>query len=290
MKPKTQRLQHFSEIEDRYEGFLFDAYGVLVDEQGPIPGAKRLIHRLHENARPFWILSNGSSRIEEDLLQHYQNLGFTLAIDQIISSGTLLRSYFATHSFQGRSVAVLGPGGSKQYVERAGGKLVDWLAGEPAELVVIANQTGYPLLEGIDRIISYCFSRLDQGLGLKVIITNPDLIYPKSAGEYGMTAGGVGLIVEESLVLRYGESVRQHFVRLGKPFAPIFDEAMRRAGSSSLLMIGDQLMTDIKGAKNYGLDSLLVGTGLTPVSYFASIPDDLQPTYTLDSFLNEEAT
>lgn len=284
-----QLLQSFTEIEDRYDGFLFDAYGVLVDEQGAINGAKRLINRLYDQGRKFWILSNGSSRIEEDLLQRYLDLGFKLEINQLITSGGLLTSYFVGKSYQEQSVAVLGPSGSVQYVERAGGRPIAWLEGASARVVVIANQTGYPLLEGIDRLISFCFSRLDQGLDLEVIITNPDLIYPKSTGEFGLTAGGVGLLIEESLVLRYGESVRDRFFRLGKPFAPIFDEAVRRAGSKQLLMIGDQLMTDIKGARDYGLDSLLIGTGLTPASYFQEIPEPLKPTYALVAFEQDKS-
>jgi len=46
--------------------------------------------------------------------------------------------------------------------------------------------------------------------------------------------------------------------------APLFAEAERRAGTCDLVMIGDQLATDILGARGYGLDSALVETGLAP--------------------------
>jgi ribonucleotide monophosphatase NagD (HAD superfamily) len=49
-----------------------------------------------------------------------------------------------------------------------------------------------------------------------------------------------------------------------------------------MVMIGDQLETDIRGAGQFGLDSVLVNTGITNVN-----PDEvntsLQPTYYLNS-------
>ena len=33
-----------------------------------------------------------------------------------------------------------------------------------------------------------------------------------------------------------------------------------------MIMIGDQLETDIKGAFNFGIDSVLIGTGITKIS------------------------
>lgn len=44
--------------------------------------------------------------------------------------------------------------------------------------------------------------------------------------------------------------------------APIFEEAVRRIGSRRVAMVGDQLATDILGARRCGIDAVLVGTGL----------------------------
>ena len=54
----------------------------------------------------------------------------------------------------------------------------------------------------------------------------------------------------------------------GKPFQPIFDEAIKSIDSlgkgkfSSTIVIGDGIDTDIKGANDYKLDSLLTLGGL----------------------------
>ncbi|TIT85678.1 MAG: hypothetical protein E5W59_24665, partial [Mesorhizobium sp.] len=45
---------------------------------------------------------------------------------------------------------------------------------------------------------------------------------------------------------------------VGKPGRAIFEECVARAGSDRLLMVGDQIDTDIKGAKAAGLDAFLI--------------------------------
>ena len=49
-----------------------------------------------------------------------------------------------------------------------------------------------------------------------------------------------------------------------------------------MVMIGDQLETDIKGANDFGLDSVLVGTGIAALD-LSWAPESMRPTYTLRS-------
>ena len=50
---------------------------------------------------------------------------------------------------------------------------------------------------------------------------------------------------------------------VGKPFAPLFEAALRRAGGGRPLVVGDRLDTDVEGANRLGWDSLLVLSGVT---------------------------
>ena len=45
-----------------YEVLLFDAYGVLVNEFGVLPGAITLIEKLNDTNKPYFILTNDASR------------------------------------------------------------------------------------------------------------------------------------------------------------------------------------------------------------------------------------
>ena len=52
----------------------------------------------------------------------------------------------------------------------------------------------------------------------------------------------------------------------GKPYRPLLDETVQRLGRRRPIFVGDRLDTDIAGAVDAGLDSMLVLTGRTPWS------------------------
>jgi ribonucleotide monophosphatase NagD (HAD superfamily) len=86
---------------------------------------------------------------------------------------------------------------------------------------------------------------------------------------------------EEALAARYPRRDDLRFVRLGKPHPAIFEEALRRSGTRDMVMLGDQLETDIRGARDFGLDSALVEGGVTASTDTAGI----RPTWRLGSIL-----
>jgi glycerol 3-phosphatase-2 len=47
----------------------------------------------------------------------------------------------------------------------------------------------------------------------------------------------------------------------GKPYRPLLDDTVARLGASRPIFVGDRLDTDIAGAQNSGLDSMLVLSG-----------------------------
>jgi ribonucleotide monophosphatase NagD (HAD superfamily) len=71
-------------------------------------------------------------------------------------------------------------------------------------------------------------------------------------------------------------------VRPGKPNAPPFAEALRRSGTRDMVMLGDQLETDIRGANDFGFDSVLVTTGVT-ASPRTPLAAQVRPAYYLRS-------
>ena len=63
----------------------------------------------------------------------------------------------------------------------------------------------------------------------------------------------------------------------GKPQPPLFEESVRRVGGERPLVVGDRLDTDIEGAVNAGLDSLLVLTGVTGLAELVAARPGLAP-------------
>jgi len=271
---------NIEKLTARYSVLLLDAYGVLVHTAGALPGAAQFIDTLNRTKKPYYILTNDASKLPATSAELFQSFGLAIAPDSIITSGSLLTDYFARHQLKDLPCAVLGPEDSARYVELAGGRVV--AAQDPFEVLVIGDESGYPFLETIDTVLSGLFNTFDSGANVHLVLPNPDLIYPKADQGFGIASGSIALILEAALQRRYPCRPELKFTRLGKPHAAIFKAALERSNTMNMVMIGDQLETDIRGALEFGLDAVLVGTGIATI-----MPDEvdrsLQPTYYLDS-------
>ena len=87
---------------------------------------------------------------------------------------------------------------------------------------------------------------------------------------------------------RYPDRDDVSFERLGKPYAPIFAEAIRRAETSDAVMVGDQLDTDVAGANDYGIDAALMTGGVTLKAAGFS-PNGPQPKYLINSLVENNS-
>lgn len=265
---------------ENYSVLLLDAYGVLVHSSGALPGAARLIDSLNRNKKPYYIVTNDASKLPVTSSKSFQSFGLAITPDRIITSGSLLVEYFAGNQLRDAPCAVLGPEDSTRYVELAGGRVV--AARDPFEVLVIGDESGYPFLETVDCVLSGLFKKIDSGANVHLVLPNPDLIYPKADNSFGIASGSIALILEAALQRRYPDRPEFKFARLGKPHAAIFREALKRSGTRDMVMIGDQLETDIRGAAEFELDAVLANTGIANVN-LNDIDKSLQPTYYLDS-------
>jgi len=268
------------ELIERYPVLLLDAYGVLVTSTGSLPGAAEFIEELNRIGKPYYLLTNDASKLPQTAASRFQGYGLAIDSHRIITSAGLLKNYFKSNNLIGASCVVLGPEDSRQYVRDAGGEVVTPTGG--FDVVVIADEGGYPFVETVDRVLSELIHKVQRREKFKLVLPNPDLIYPKADRGFGITSGSIALIIEAALQLRYPGRPGLCFDRLGKPNPDIFQEARRRSGTENMVMIGDQLETDIRGAREFGLDSVLVDTGVADPAN-GNIPDHLQPTYRMRS-------
>ena len=276
-------LERFSGIAgltkmvSRYEVILLDAYGVLVNSVGPLPAAREMLDVITGQGRRFLVVTNDASRLPETAAARFHSYGLPVDAEQIVTSGSLLTPHFAQSGLVGARTMVLGPADSEAYVRAAGGEVAPLAADTECDAVVVCDEAGYPFLKTVDDVLSALYRQFDRGESAALILPNPDLIYPKQNGTYGYTSGAASLLLEAGLARRYPRRGLT-FTRLGKPHRPMFDEARRRAGTDSLLMIGDQLETDIAGARGAGIDAALISTG---ISRWEEAKTDLAPTHIL---------
>jgi HAD superfamily hydrolase (TIGR01450 family) len=270
------------ELIDRYAMLLLDAYGVLVHASGPLPGARELLDELNRIGKSYYVLTNEASRLPETAAQRYRGFGLPIGPERIITAGSLLAGYFSKHDPVGNRCVVLGTKDSARYVEQAGGIVVP--PGEPFDALVIADEAGFPFLETVDAVLTGLFRKIDRGEEVQLVLPNPDLVYPKGDQGFGIASGSVALMFEAALQLRYPDRQDLRFARLGKPHTAIFAEARRRSGTDDMVMIGDQLETDIRGANAFGIDSALVAGGVWGSGH-ALPTDGPRPTYLLASVM-----
>lgn len=252
-------------VASRYDGVLLDAFGVLVDSEGALPGAAELVAWLDAESRPFVVVTNDASRLPESVADKLRRGGIDVGPDRILTSGQLLTSYFRREGLTGARCVVLGPPDSVEYVRRAGGEAVDHRAARdgPFDVLVIGDESGYPFLEAIDDVLGPLVAAFRAGRPPRLVVPNPDVVYPKPNLGLGLASGGVASIFETVLAAKVPEHPDRRFARLGKPQRDLFDAGRAQLGIDRAVMFGDTPATDLAGARAAGLDAALVLTGVT---------------------------
>jgi ribonucleotide monophosphatase NagD (HAD superfamily) len=270
VQPQPIRM---AELLDRHAGILLDAYGVLVDGHGPLPAAAPLFAELARRKTPYAIVTNDASRSAEAYARRFAAFG--VPAERVVTSGSLLPAYF--QRIPGARTLVLGTEDSYAYVRAGGGVPLPLEPGLELDALAVCDDSGTPFLDGIELALSAVIRAVEAGRRPALVLPNPDLVYPKGGGELGFTAGAMALLVEAALARRFPD-IPLVFDRLGKPAPDLFVAAADRLGiaPARLVMVGDQLETDVAGANAAGIPTALLA-GISrwdPASHVA-------PTYLL---------
>lgn len=271
--------QSIYDIIDHYDAIWFDAWGVLCDGRHTMPGASQLLAHLDERRVPWRILTNDASSTLAQSTARFIQMGFPITAAQIISAGSVLAHYFDQADLRGARSVVLGPEGSVACAQEAGATLVP--RHEDFDVLLVMDEGGFPFLEGINQVLTSLFRALDAGRTPHLLLPNPDVIYPVGGGTFALTAGGIAAFFEAALLARYGTPMP--FTRLGKPFPPMFEAAAQQTRGERVLMVGDQIPTDIRGANGFGVDSALLLGGVSHKLAPESLPPQDRPTWIISS-------
>ena len=273
------------ELLGRYTGVLLDVYGVLLDARGPLPGAAELIAELARRGTPYAIVTNDASRSADTYAARFAGHGIAIAPERFVTSGSLLPGYVRERGLAGARVCVLGTADSIAYVTAGGGVPVPLEPGMELDALAVCDDDGFDFLRGCELALSAVVRAVEAGRTPALILPNPDLIYPKGGGELGFTAGAIALLVEAALARRFPAHDGLRFVHLGKPEPHVFVEAALRIGiaPAQLVMVGDQLETDVAGARAAGIDAALVaGVSRWEHAQHGARAIEVAPTWLLD--------
>jgi hypothetical protein len=106
------------------------------------------------------------------------------------------------------------------------------------------------------------------------VATNTDRTLPSPRGNL---PGNGSLVAALAHALE-----RQPDVVVGKPAPALFRQAAAKVSARRPLVVGDRLDTDIEGAVNAGMESLLVLTGVSRPEDVLTAPPGMRPTWLAD--------
>ncbi|MDJ0684267.1 MAG: TIGR01459 family HAD-type hydrolase [Alphaproteobacteria bacterium] len=247
----TRLIAGLSEIADAYDAFLLDQWGVLHNGAIAHDGAVEAVRRLAEAGKKTVILSNSGKRAA-DSYRRMAELGFPRQdyLD-IVTSGETVHRCFMTrpdpfYRALGRRVFVFAWDADRGILEETG-----------LEEVASVHEADFILCAGTDRQDLDAYRpdlRVGIDKGLAMICANPDRVAVQPDGNLRLCPGAIADLYEEM-----GGTVRWH----GKPTAEIYRACEDIAGGwDSALGIGDSMIHDIKGAADFGLDSLFIAGGV----------------------------
>ncbi|WP_426126490.1 TIGR01459 family HAD-type hydrolase [Pararhizobium sp. PWRC1-1] len=247
-------ISGLNEIEERFDAFLIDQFGVLRDGKGPYPKAVETLRRLKQAGKTIIILSNSGKRSAEND-RRLAALGFDpQSWDWFLTSGEVAWRILQAESRQlssgiARKCLLISRDGDTSPLD--GLDLTRTESGEDADFILLAASEGdvHPL-SFYEALLAPAAAR-----GVPCLCTNPDKIMLTKEG----TAFGAGRIAE--LYEELGGTVRW----IGKPFPDIYATARDFLGSiapEKICCIGDSIEHDIAGAAGAGLKSILVTTGI----------------------------
>ena len=238
---ETKLIKGLNQVQSKYDAFFIDLWGVIHNGIELYPGAVEVLENLNKLNKRFVLMSNAprpSKSVKKFLLN--------LKMDEIFTENIFTSGEAALKSIQenkyGEKFYHLGPERDKSLFE---GLKKNKRGLEEADFILCTG-----LLENKENSLDFYKNLLKKHVKIKMICTNPDLIVHRgSKKEY--CAGTIAKIFYE-----LGGEV----VYFGKPYPEIYKFCATK--DEKILVVGDNIRTDIKGANNMKFDSLFIVDGI----------------------------
>ncbi len=246
-------------ILNAYDVLFVDLWGVTHNGKVPFPGTLAVFQSFKEQGKHVYLLSN-APRMPQPAKARLQELGVDRGLyKDLLTSGYECHKHLKNrpddfYKNLGKKVFHLGPERDKNLFTD-----LDY------EEVTAVSEADFVLITGTEKWdcqLSDYAAILEEALAchLPTVCANPDLqVFHGS--DLVICSGAIAKEYE-----RMGGYVRYH----GKPDPSVYEvlhkmvceQTGQDIPKEKILMIGDSLRTDILGANRYGIDSLLVLTGI----------------------------
>ncbi|MFC9608779.1 HAD hydrolase-like protein [Streptomyces niveus] len=250
-------------LDKAYDTALLDLDGVVYAGGEAIEYAVDSLVAARDGGMRLAYVTNNALRTPDAVAAHLTELGVPAEPAEVITSAQAVARLIAEHVPAGARVLVIGGEGLRVALRERGLEPVESADDDPA---AVAQGYGGPDLPwGRFAEAGYAIAR-----GVPWFASNTDLTIPSARG----IAPGNGAAVE---VVRIATGAEPRVA--GKPLPPMHRETVLRTGAKRPIVVGDRLDTDIEGAFNGDVDSLLVLTGVTDGAQLLAAEPKHRPTY-----------
>lgn len=288
--------ENILKIADRFDALLLDAYGVLWSGREFFPNVPETMEALRAQGKFLCIVSN-TTQIAENARESYERKGLQIGIhyDAILTSGEVAHRFLLKQSlrfdgcqnpskffvfgtpnrrlFEGTNYGMVADPAAADFIYTSIPQLdEDEMKNVDPQYLSAIHESA---LNSEDHRRFYDSERIEvfsqkleflKNLGKPILNVNPD----QTACEKDRRTGENNLVIRQGSIAKACRNNGLEVVEFGKPHAAIFEEAMAILNGPGIsdrrriAMVGDTLQTDILGAKNAGLQSVLcLKTGVT---------------------------
>lgn len=219
------------------EGVLLDLSGVLYVGDAAVPGAQTALGRLRDAHLPIRFVTNVTRRPFEVILERLREMGFDIAVDELLTAPRAAREYIEAH-------------GLRPY-------LLIHSALEPEFAALDCESPNAVLLGDAEERFDY--AHLNRAF--RVLMDGGTLL-AMGNNHYFQDRDGLSLDIGPFVAALEYASGREAVI-LGKPSADFYAVAVASLGceAKQTVMVGDDALADVDGALAAGLQGILVRTG-----------------------------
>ncbi|MEU5217907.1 HAD hydrolase-like protein [Streptomyces sp. NPDC020807] len=252
-------------LSEAYDTALLDLDGVVYAGGEAIAHAVGSLGTARDGGMHLAYVTNNALRTPDEVAAHLTELGIPAEPGDVVTSAQAVARLVAEDVPAGSRVLLIGGEGLRVALRERGLVPVDSADDDPAAVVQGYGGPGMPWAR-------FAEAAYAVGRGVPWYASNTDLTIPGARG----IGPGNGAAVE---VVRIATGHAYEPKVAGKPQPPMHRETVLRTGAARPLVVGDRLDTDIEGAFNGGVDSLLVLTGVTDVARLLAAVPEHRPTY-----------
>ena len=250
-------------LSTTYDLAMLDLDGVVYRGSDPIAGVADALATASKKGLRLAYITNNASRTASAVADKLQKMGMPDVTDEdVVTSAQAVAHLMADALPAGATVLLIGGEGLRVPLEERGLRCVTTLDDSAVAVV-----QGFHADIGWNDLAEASYAIQS---GLPWYASNTDMTVPTARG----IAPGNG-----SLVQAVRNATGAEPIVAGKPERALFDETIARVGGTRPLMVGDRLDTDIDGAINAGIDSLVVLTGVSSLQEIVSATKDHRPTF-----------